>query len=147
MQYTKTILKSIKNNKYNIKKLGSGTLRMIDDCRKNGFKVPDWTDRDDITTVTFPNLTIDTTNDNNEGVNEGVKSISLEGESVGVNEELNILFQAIENNPGLKAPAIAEIINKSLSTTERYIRKLKYVGLIEYRGVSKKGGYFKTNSI
>ena len=69
-----------------------------------------------------------------------------EGEGEGVNEELNLLFQAVVNNPGLKAPAIAEIIDKSLSSTERYIRKLKKVRLIEYKGVSKKGGYFITDS-
>ena len=94
-----------------------------------GFKSLSWTDRDDITTVTFPELAISSNNDISEGVNE----------------ELNILFQAVVNNPGLKAPAIAKIIDKSLSSTERYIRKLKGVGLIEYKGVSKKGGYFKTD--
>ena len=132
-----------------IEMLGSGTLRMIDDCKRNGFKSPSWTDKDDITTVTFPELAISSKKDIsegvNEGVNEGVKSIVVEGESEGVNEELNILFQAVVNNPGLKAPAIAKIIDKSLSSTERYIRKLKGVGLIEYKGTSKKGGYFKTD--
>jgi len=134
-----------------IEMLGSGTLRMIDDCKRNGFKAPLWADKDNITTVTFPELAIHNNRDIsegvNEGVNEGVKSIVVEGESEGVNKELNILFEVIVNKPGLMAPAIAKIINKSLSSTERYIRKLKKAGLIEYKGVSKKGGYYKINSI
>ena len=79
--------------------LGSGTLRMIDDCKRNGFKSPSWTDKDDITTVTFPKLSISNKKDISEGVNEGVKPIAFEDESEGVNKELNIFFRAVVNNP------------------------------------------------
>lgn len=120
-----------------IEMLGSGTLRMIDDCKRNGFKSPFWSDKDNITTVTFPKLVIN----RNEGVNEGVNEVFIEGVSEGVNKELNTLIKAIKNNAGLKAPELSKIINKGLSTTERYIRILKKAGLIEYKGASKTGGY------
>jgi ATP-dependent DNA helicase RecG len=124
--------------------LGSGTLRMISDCKKNGFRIPVWTDKYNVTTVTFPDLSIKTkaTKGVNEGVNEGVKKVHFKAESEGVNEELNAIYSVIENKPGLKAPAIASALGVSLSTAERYIKKLKDAKYIEFIGVPKTGGYF-----
>lgn len=132
-----------------IEMLGSGTLRMISDCKKNGFRIPVWTDKDDITTVTFPDLSIKTkpTKGVNEGVNEGVKKLSFKAESEGVNKELNSLLEVIEKTPGLKAPAIASALGTSLSTAERYIKKLKTAGHIEFKGVPKTGGYYKIYNV
>jgi ATP-dependent DNA helicase RecG len=107
-----------------IEMLGSGTLRMISDCKKNGFRIPVWTDKDNVTTVTFPDLSIKT---------KATK---------GVNEELNAIYSVIEKTPGLKAPAIASALGVSLSTAERYIKKLKDANYIKFVGVPKTGGYF-----
>jgi ATP-dependent DNA helicase RecG len=71
-----------------IEMLVSGTLRMINDCKKNNFKTPVWTDKEDITTVTFPELS--TNVKTNEGVNEGLNNIDFNDESEGVNKELNV---------------------------------------------------------
>lgn len=131
-----------------IEMLGSGTLRMISDCKANGFRVPVWTDKDNVTTVIFPDLSIKTkatkgTNEGvNEGVSEGVKKISFKAESEGVNDELNVIYSIIEKTPGLKAPAIASTLGVSLSTAERYIRKLKEAKYIKFVGVPKTGGYY-----
>ncbi|MDZ4668557.1 MAG: putative DNA binding domain-containing protein [bacterium] len=127
-----------------IEMLGSGTLRMISDCKKNSFRVPVWTDKDNVTTVTFPGLSIKTkaTKGVNEGVNEGVKKVHFKAESEGVNAELNSIYAVIEKTPGLKAPAIASILGVSLSTAERYIKKLKDAKHIKFVGVPKTGGYF-----
>jgi ATP-dependent DNA helicase RecG len=127
-----------------IEMLGSGTLRMISDCKKNGFRIPVWTDKDNVTTVTFPDLSIKTkaTKGVNEGVNEGVKKVHFKAESEGVNEELNAIYSVIEKTPGLKAPAIASALGVSLSTAERYIKKLKDAKYIKFVGVPKTGGYF-----
>jgi len=127
-----------------IEMLGSGTLRMISDCKKNGFRMPVWTDKDNVTTVTFPDLSVKTkaTKGVNEGVNEGVKKVHFKAESEGVNGELNAIYSVIEKTPGLKAPAIASVLGVSLSTAERYIRKLKDAKHIKFVGVPKTGGYF-----
>ncbi len=132
-----------------IEMLGSGTLRMISDCRNNGFKTPIWTDKENITTVMFPALTtvLKPNEGVNKGVNEGVNSISFIDESEGVNSEINALYQAILNNPGLKVPLLAEQINKGVSTTERYIKKLKEYNYITFKGAPKNGGYFIVESI
>lgn len=67
----------------------------------------------------------------------------LKVESEGVNQELNTLLAIIEKTQGLKAPAIASALGTSLSTAERYIKKLKTAEYIEFRGVPKTGGYYK----
>ncbi|MDI9312091.1 MAG: putative DNA binding domain-containing protein [Limnohabitans sp.] len=127
-----------------IEMLGSGTLRMISDCKKNGFRVPVWTDKENITTVMFPALTaVSKSNEGvSEGVSEGVNKLNFVEESEGVNSEINALYEAIEKMPGLKVPALAELLNKGVSTTERYIKKLKAANYISFIGVPKTGGYF-----
>jgi len=106
--------------------------------------MPVWTDKDNVTTVTFPDLSVKTkaTKGVNEGVNEGVKKVHFKAESEGVNGELNAIYSVIEKTPGLKAPAIASVLGVSLSTAERYIRKLKDAKHIKFVGVPKTGGYF-----
>ena len=71
-------------------------------------------------------------NDDNNG---GVKS-----KSGGVNLE-ELLFDAIRNTPGVNAPALAEMLQKSLRTTQRYLKALSDKGRIEFRGAPKNGGY------
>jgi len=123
-----------------IEMLGSGTLRMISDCKKNSFRVPVWQDKDNVTTVTFPDLSIKTKA--TKGVNEGVNEVYFKAESKGVNEELNATYSVLEKKPGLRTPAIASVLGVSLSTAERYIKKLKDAKHIKFVGVPKTGGYF-----
>ena len=73
---------------------------------------------------------------NDGGVNGGING----GVNGGVNLE-ELLFNAIRNNPGLNAPALAEMLQKSLRTTQRYLKTLSDAGRIEFRGAPKKGGY------
>lgn len=128
-----------------IEMLGSGTLRMINDCKSNGFKTPVWTDKDDVTTVVFPELTMVgvASEGINEGVNEGVNKVVFDNESEGVNEDLNTVLNLIGEEPGINAPRIAELVQKGLSTVERYIKKLRDQNYIEFRGAAKNGGYYR----
>jgi len=71
----------------------------------------------------------------NGGVNGGVRS-----KSGGVNLE-ELIYDAIKNNPGANAPIIAEMLQKSLRTTQRYLKSLSDDGRIEFRGAPKNGGY------
>jgi ATP-dependent DNA helicase RecG len=127
-----------------IEMLGSGTLRMISECKKGGFKVPAWSDKDNITTVVFPGLTAVPKSGEgvSEGLSEGVNSIDFADESEGVNSEINTLYDAIRITPGLKVPALAALMGKGISTTERYIKRLKDANYISFIGAPKTGGYF-----
>lgn len=71
----------------------------------------------------------------NDGVNGGVRS-----KSGGVNLE-ELIYDAIKNHPGANAPSIAEMLQKSLRTTQRYLKTLSDDGRIEFRGAPKNGGY------
>ena len=75
------------------------------------------------------------------GVNGGVKS-NEGGANGGVNLE-ELIFEYIAQHPGIKAPAIAEGVQKSLRTTQRYLKMLSDGGRIEFRGAPKNGGYYQ----
>ena len=72
---------------------------------------------------------------NNGGVNGGENE--MRG---GVNLE-ELLFDAIRNNPGLNAPTLAEMLQKSLRTVQRYLKLLTENERIEFRGAPKNRGY------
>ena len=76
---------------------------------------------------------------NDGGVNGGVNGGENEKRG-GVNLE-ELLFDAIRNNPGLNAPTLAEMLQKSLRTVQRYLKQLTENERIEFRGAPKNGGY------
>ncbi|WP_255402069.1 Fic family protein [Prevotella sp. tc2-28] len=71
------------------------------------------------------------------GVNGGVND-TVNG---GVNLD-ELLFDAIKNNPGLNAPTIAEMLQKSLRTIQRHLKSLSDTKRIAFRGAPKNGGYY-----
>jgi Fic family protein len=79
------------------------------------------------------------------GVNKssgGVKP-KLFGKSGGVKFTDQLLYQTIDEMPGLNAPALAVMLNISLRTVQRYLKKLTDEGKITYQGAAKTGGYYK----
>jgi len=75
-------------------------------------------------------------NKNDGGVNGNIRK-----SNGGVNLD-DLLINVIKENPGRNAPALSELINKSLRTTQRYLKSLSDNGKIEFRGAAKNGGYF-----
>ena len=73
-------------------------------------------------------------NGKDDGVNEGV--------SEGVNEGVNALYEIIVRQHGCRANALAKSAGKSVQTVERYLKVLKDLGKIEFRGAPKTGGYY-----
>ena len=71
----------------------------------------------------------------------GVKS-NNGGVNGGVNLE-ELIFEYIAQHLGIKAPAIAEGAQKSLRTTQRYLKMLSDSGRIEFRGAPQNGGYYQ----
>ncbi len=123
-----------------IEMLGTGTLRMIRECKTEGFRTPRWENKNNMLELTFSGVNHQYEGVN-EGVNEGVK-LNIEGVNEGVIKELSLLYNQIEKHPGKKANELNEQINKSISTTERYLKTLKEQGFIEFRGAPKTGGYY-----
>lgn len=79
------------------------------------------------------------------GLKEGVKSRANgedDGVNEGVNEGVNALYEIIVRQPGCRANALAKSAGKSVQTVERYLKVLKDLGKIEFRGAPKTGGYY-----
>lgn len=74
---------------------------------------------------------------NDGGVSGGVNG----GISGGVNLEEKIL-NLIVKKPGINAPAISEMLQKSLRTVQRNLKSLSDASKIEFRGAQKNGGYY-----
>ncbi|MFZ2356420.1 MAG: winged helix-turn-helix domain-containing protein, partial [Candidatus Omnitrophota bacterium] len=67
----------------------------------------------------------------NEGVNEGVS------------EGVKLLVEYIRKNPGQRVPSISQAINIAPKTLERWLRKLKSEGKVNFKGSAKTGGYWE----
>lgn len=68
--------------------------------------------------------------------------IKYEKQRDGVNDGVKIMLEIIKSVPGIKTSALAEQLKISKRTAERWIKKLRELSVIEYRGSPKTGGYF-----
>lgn len=147
-----------------IDKLGRGTVKLVEECRKEGLKDPIWKDTNDGVTLTFqgPRALPKKGRENNgesDGVNDGVNEVvnrlindgvndGVIGEvNDGVKREIIGVIRIIRDNEGFKALDIATKRGKSKPTIERYLKLAKELEIIEFKGAPKKGGYFLTRKI
>ena len=79
-----------------------------------------------------------TKNDELSEEKEDEKEIILQ--NISKKQILSHIFQY----PGCNIPYIAKRIDATYRTTSRYLKMMKQRGLIEYRGATKKGGYYLT---
>ena len=77
---------------------------------------------------------------NDGGVNGGINGGINGGVNGGVKLE-ELIYDAIRKNPGVNAPVLAEMLQKSLRTIQRYLKSLSDTGRVEFRGAPKNGGY------
>lgn len=149
-----------------IDKLGRGTLKVLEECQKEGLKQPVWKDSIDGVSLTFygpralasKKLFRNGTSVNDDGVNNGVndgvtdgvnKLIDdgindgvIDGVTDGVRIEVLRIVGLLLIKEGINTLDIATKRGKSKPTMERYLRTAKEVGIIEYRGAPRTGGYF-----
>ena len=52
-----------------------------------------------------------------------------------------LVLETIQKNLGINTPAIVEILQNSLRTTEIYLQSLSDANRIAFRGAPKNGGY------
>lgn len=69
-----------------------------------------------------------------------VKSNSAKDDRLNSREKR--VLQIIEENPGLRTNELSSMIEVSIPTLSRTLKNLINLGLIEYRGAKKTGGYF-----
>lgn len=133
-----------------IEMLGTGTQRMIRDCKENKFKAPVWKQGENITTVTFPDVAHnrkDKSTDDavNDAVNDAVKKGTIDAVNDAVSGGLIEVVKAISSSDtGITINELVANIDKSHRTIQRYIQLLKNLGLIEFKGAAKTGKYYLT---
>lgn len=137
-----------------IEMLGSGTLRMINDCKANKFKAPDWKEKENTTIVTFPKVTHNRKIEGTpKGITEGIsKSIIAEVEGLiegitegvtqPVKERLSEIVLFIYKHQGTKVADLMNHFRVSERTIKDNLKILTEAMLIEYKG-SKKAGYYE----
>ena len=121
-----------------IDKIGSGLTDLIDECREAGLPDP----KIEVGETTYM-ITIyrkkKAFTDNSQIAADGNGGVSG-GVNGGLNDGVNLLFEAIRSNPGLRAPALAKLLDAGVRTIERHLSALG--SKIEFRGAPKTGGYY-----
>lgn len=122
-----------------IEAAGSGTLRIIDECKKNHCALPEWRQDDNTVALTFKaelpreKFSKSTITDNI------IKGLT---HNVDAQKHLYAIYMSIRNNGNIKVANVQELTGKSYISCKRYLQLLKEAGLIEYRGSLKTGGWY-----
>ncbi len=144
-----------------IEKIGLGTIKMIAQCKDQGFKTPVWHKKGNAVTVTFPGISVPF--DYNEGISEGISEglnrliddYSNEGISAGISKGITVtlkeamldIIELLIKDKNLRASAIADKLGKPYKTIERHIKMLKDINAVIYEGSKRAGGYKLTNKL
>lgn len=133
-----------------IEKIGRGTLKIIDACKQAGIKPLVWEIGESTVKLTFfSDVKLGGEIDGaNKGLGKGITEGAIEGATKGVKEKLVKLLSSIAANEGSRAPDYKEDTGLSDSSIERYIKQLRDVGLIEFKGeAAHTGGYYLTRKM
>lgn len=123
-----------------IEAAGSGTLRIIEECKKNLCAMPEWHQGDNTVTLVFKaNLPLD----NLSGTSVIDNIIAGLTPNVETQRLLTSIHVMIKNVGNIKVADVQKLTGKSYASCKRYLQWLKEAGLIEYRGSLKTGGWFE----
>lgn len=117
-----------------VESLGSGIPRILRAYGEDSFKFTD-----NFIRITLP---ISAHVHVSEGVSEGVIS-NLEGMTDAVKEELLNILKLFKDDEGMKLKDIASNRERPVKTIERYVKILKDLSLLEFRGAPRNGKYYR----
>ena len=116
---------------------GSGTLRIVDNCKENGFGEPIWSNKSNVVKIVFPGLRPRLARyDVRKDVDGGKLVVSDVRD-----KELHDIVAYIRKHPGAKIAEIEKATSRSKSTLKRNLSFLKMTGKIVYEGNKRVGGY------
>lgn len=142
-----------------IEKIGIGTVKMIAQCKEQGFSVPKWKVSGNSVTVTFEGVKVpfDYSEGISEGISEGLNELIARATDEGINEGLNKgitddlkesmleIIKLLIKEQSLRASDISAKLNKPYKTIERHIKSLRDINAIEFKGAKRAGGYILTD--
>lgn len=135
-----------------IEMIGTGTLRMIADCKENSYPQPEWKTKENRLELTLHNVGHRIISDGvSDGVNrivaDGISDGVIDGLSDGVKKELVEIVKLLKEKEGVNTDDIVDRIGKSKPTVERYLKTARDLEMLVFKGVPKTGGYYLTSKI
>lgn len=130
-----------------VEHIGSGIKRIREAVRAYGLEPPLIEADADWFSITFRRKP------QHEAIEKGRPRVDLvtpsngdqiEGVHEGVHEGVARLLEFIRTNPGRRTPQISRAMRVPVKTLERWLRRLREEGKIEFRGSPKTGGYWET---
>ena len=115
-----------------IENWGTGFHRIVNACLQKGLKKPFFEEKASAFVITFFKEKA------KEGINGGIK----EGINGGIKEGIKLLLHTVKGKPGKRTNELAELLQISPKTMEKWIKKLKQQEKIVFKGSKKTGGYF-----
>lgn len=126
-----------------IEMAGSGTLRIIKECRRNGNALPRWKSEGGFVTLLFPGVQH---SDIAQGVSREIEVRKLSSD-ITVQKSLELILSYMRTHGRVKLPEIAELTGKSYASAKRYMRILSDAKLIIFEGNLRTGGWVIKNDI
>lgn len=116
---------------------GSGTLRIIDNCKEKGFSEPIWSSKSNVVKIVFPGIhpRLSKKDVRNEGKSDRLAISDIR------EKELQDIITFIRKHPLAKIADIEEVTKRSRATLNRNLLFLKMAGKIVYKGTKRSGGY------
>lgn len=122
-----------------IEMAGSGTLRILKECKANNCKTPKWEILDGFVKLTFfAELSTPGVSQRSE---LDLSDISTDA---NVRRQLAVIIRYMRSHSYVKLGELAELTGKSYPSVKRYMKTLSDAGIIEYQGNLRSGGWVLT---
>ena len=125
-----------------VESLGSGIPRILRAYGEDCFKFTDNFIRITLPIRAYARVSGGVSGGVSEGVSEGVIS-NIEGMTDAVKEELLNILKLFKDDEGMKLKDIASNRERPVKTIERYVKILKDLSLLEFRGAPRNGKYYR----
>lgn len=139
-----------------IEHYGRGITKIREDCARNGNPMPIWTDANGEFVTEYAvgkgigEMSSDTIKNGNDTIKSGDDTIKDRSDTISdavsglknLPRRLVEAYRLIEARPGIGGKELGLVLSVSISTARRVTRELREMGLVEYRGSKKTGGYY-----
>ena len=125
-----------------IEMVGSGTLRIMEECRRNQCEAPVWSLENGCVVLTFPNVYHHL---QKLSAREPLDVSKLTTDA-SVRESLTVILDYLVEHDHVKLQELTEVTGKSYPTVKRYMQILKDAAIIQYNGSLRSGGWSLSKS-
>ena len=122
----------------------AGVGRMVDACRAQGVPEPEYEVAGGFVRIIFkrPLIIGSDRDDSRNGYVNGY----VNGEVNTLTPSQKLVYDTVNNNPGIQTKQIADVLKRSPRTIEKHLAFLAKSCFIEHRDSDKTGGYYVTEN-